>query len=56
LQTPPAAGKPTSAREPSADVNSWVNPVVGQFDSPPAMAAGSTNRVWTHRDIAALLD
>jgi IS1 family transposase len=33
LQTPPAAGKPTSAREPSADVNSWVNPVVGQFDS-----------------------
>lgn len=22
----------------------------------PAMAAGVTNRVWTHRDIAALLD
>jgi hypothetical protein len=26
------------------------------YPTTPAMAAGITNRVWTHRDIAALLD
>jgi hypothetical protein len=28
----------------------------GGYPTTPAMAAGITNRVWTHRDIAALLD
>jgi hypothetical protein len=28
----------------------------GGYQTTPAMAAGITNRVWTHRDIAALLD
>ena len=26
------------------------------YKTTPAMAAGITNRVWTHKDIAALLD
>jgi hypothetical protein len=28
----------------------------GGYPTTPAMAAGVANRVWTHRDIAALLD
>jgi IS1 family transposase len=28
----------------------------GGYRTTPAMAAGITNRIWTHRDIAALLD
>ena len=28
----------------------------GGYKTTPAMAAGVTNRVWTHRGIAALLD
>lgn len=26
------------------------------YKTTPAMCAGITNRIWTHRDIAALLD
>lgn len=28
----------------------------GGHKTTPAMAVGITNRIWTHRDIAALLD
>jgi hypothetical protein len=28
----------------------------GGYKTTPAMAAGITDRIWTHRDIAALLD
>jgi hypothetical protein len=36
--------------------NGTVTKDCGGYKTTPAMAAGITDRIWTHRDIAALLD